>query len=430
MSAGQRARYRILLVSNLLPPQVEGGAERVAWGELRGLASRGHQVCGLAPQWGDLSPREDVEEEGPGPAVYRVPSPSRRSRRPGNEFAANPRLLRKFSELLLELDPDLIHFHHLNGISLRLPAMARRRGFRTLATLHDGWGVCPKGFLLKPDGSRCSGFQSFRCVSCLGSERRKRFSTRRVALLVGRNRRVRREMRRIDRLLFPSRHHREMYVRAGFSAERTRLLPNPAPPPPLLPVPPPDGSATGPLRLLYLGSLPTHKGIEVLLDALAQVSADTARLVLHGIEVPEELAWFAAAVRERRLEDRVEHRGYLSGARVPEAISRADLLVVPSLGVENSPLSILEAMARGRPVIASRLGGIPELVEDGVSGCTFPPGDAGALRSLIERLASDRSGLQRMGARAGVAVGARGLPAHLDRLEGLYAELLEPSRNG
>ncbi len=425
MTARRPDSLRILVVSNLLPPQIEGGAERVAWREMRGLASRGHDVRGLTVEWGDEKPRGDDGEEHAPIEVTRVAISSRLARRAGHEFAANRLFQRAFDSLLKAFRPQVVHFHNLNGLPASLPGRARRSGTPVVATFHDGWGVCPKSILLRPGNRICRGAESVACVPCV-TEGRKPLSWRRRVLVTARNGRVRRALVPLNRLLFPSRHHLELYVRCGFPRERCRLLPNPIPEPTAVAVK--SGARGGEaLQLLYLGSVPSEaKGIDVLLDALAQLPPQTARLVLHGRLGSREAEWLEQAVAERDLAPRVEHRGPLVASLVSAAMAACDVLVFPSRCVENSPLTILEAMAARRPVIASRVGGIPELVRDGETGFTFPVGDASALAGRIRDI-GDLSTRKRMGENAGAAVEDRKLGDHLAALESIYVELLDAS---
>lgn len=139
-------------------------------------------------------------------------------------------------------------------------------------------------------------------------------------------------------------------------------------------------------RLLCVGRLIPVKGHLVLLRALAQARARIPELVLdlagHG---PLEPA-LRAYVRELRLTDAVRFLGFVSP--VQDAIEDAAIVVVPSLG-EGFGMVALEAMERSRPVIASDVGGLPEIVQDGVSGLVVPAGDAEALADAIIALAAD-----------------------------------------
>jgi len=427
----ERDGLRILMVSNLLPPQVIGGAELVAWRELRGLAARGHEVRGLTMDWPDPPPLAREEQETL-PEIVRVPVPARPrglerrafSREAGREFAVNPTLEQAFEALLARFRPDLVHFHQLRGLSLRLPAQARHRGAWLVASIHDVWGICPNALLLKPEGGLCGGASGLACLRCLEAARGARFGRRHRLEIVLRNARVRRALSGFDRLVFPSRHHLLAFTAAGYPRARCRLLRNPAPDVDCVRPTPPGDAPQEPLRLLFLGSLAEHKGAEVLLEAMVGLSARTARVVLHGRATAEQRERLERILAARRLHDRVQHAGFVSPELVSQTLLRFDAVVVPSLAAENCPLAVLEALALGRPVIASRVGGIPELVRSGENGLLFTPGDAGGLRSAIAQLASDRRRLREMGEQGRAAVEKLGLSGHIDALEAIYSEAL------
>jgi glycosyltransferase involved in cell wall biosynthesis len=147
-------------------------------------------------------------------------------------------------------------------------------------------------------------------------------------------------------------------------------------------------------RLLCVGRLIPVKGHLVLLRALAQARARVTGLTLdlagHG---PLEPA-LKAYVRELGLDDAVRFLGFVSP--VQRAIEDAAVVVVPSLG-EGFGMVALEAMERGRPVIASAVGGLPEIVEDGVTGLVVPAGDAEALADAIVELTADLPRAAEMG---------------------------------
>jgi glycosyltransferase involved in cell wall biosynthesis len=140
--------------------------------------------------------------------------------------------------------------------------------------------------------------------------------------------------------------------------------------------------------VLYLGRLSREKGVETLLRA--HEAAGTWDLVVAG-----------TGPLERGLQMRYRNAqfvGQLSGQALKATIGGASAIVVPSEWYENCPMSVLEAMAYGKPVVASRIGGIPELVVDGETGVLFEPGDAGELQRHVSRLMGDASLRPRMGA--------------------------------
>ncbi len=178
-------------------------------------------------------------------------------------------------------------------------------------------------------------------------------------------------------------------------------------------------------RLLCIGRLIPIKGHLVLLRAVAQARARVPGLVLDVAgRGPLEPALKAYA-RELGIEGAVRFLGFVSP--VQAAIEEAAVVVVPSLG-EGFGMVALEAMERARPVIASTVGGLPEIVADGETGLVVPPADAEALAEAIVALAGDLPRAAEMGRAARTRALEEFTPGRcVERVESLYARALEPA---
>jgi glycosyltransferase involved in cell wall biosynthesis len=176
--------------------------------------------------------------------------------------------------------------------------------------------------------------------------------------------------------------------------------------------------AGGEPRLLCVGRLIPIKGHLVLLRALAQARQRVPGLTLDVAGRGPLDSALKAYTRELGLEDAVRFLGFVSP--IEDAFQRAAIVVVPSLG-EGFGMVALEAMERARPVIVSAVGGLPEIVEDGVTGFVVPPGDAEALADAVVALASDLGRAAEMG-RAGRARALAEFPPERSaaRIEELY----------
>lgn len=163
--------------------------------------------------------------------------------------------------------------------------------------------------------------------------------------------------------------------------------------PGLGPEPEPE-RAPGAMHLVYVARLTPLKGGRPLIAAMAALreSHPNIRLTVVG-DGPDRAHLEAAA---RPLGDAVRFAGYLSQDEVAEVLADADAFCLPSFA-EGVPVSLMEAMAAGLPVIASRITGIPELIEDGASGLLIPASDTRALTRAIARLADDPDLRRRMG---------------------------------
>ncbi|HYO75605.1 MAG TPA: glycosyltransferase family 4 protein, partial [Thermoanaerobaculia bacterium] len=175
--------------------------------------------------------------------------------------------------------------------------------------------------------------------------------------------------------------------------------------------------------LVTVSVLRPAKGIEFLLDAAKRVD-NAVFLILGDGNKREE--WQALAAQQG-IGDRVRWAGYRTD--VDTILAGCDALVHPSLD-DAFPTVLLEAMAAGLPVVATRVGGIPEIVNDGATGILVPPGDAEALASGIEELLSDRERMRRMGALAtDSAITRFSTAAWVSRLTAVYDEVLRRPRS-
>jgi glycosyltransferase involved in cell wall biosynthesis len=158
-----------------------------------------------------------------------------------------------------------------------------------------------------------------------------------------------------------------------------------------------DGPPGGDGPILFVGRLASVKGIPVLLDAMSRVrkAHPRATLILIG-DGPERPAIEAAVRADADLATAVTFAGYQSQEDVARHLATASMLVLPSFA-EGVPVVLMEAMAAGKPVIASQVGGVAELVKDGVSGRLVPAGDDHALEAAITWLLADPTARQRMG---------------------------------
>ena len=145
-----------------------------------------------------------------------------------------------------------------------------------------------------------------------------------------------------------------------------------------------------------MGRLDPVKGALLLIEAMALVlkTHPDARLTLAGDGPARRAAELCAA--ERGLGASVRFTGYLTQGQVAELLSQSDMLVLPSFA-EGLPVVYMEALASRIPVVASRVAGVPELVEDGIVGYAVPPGDVATLADRICRLLSDPEAARAMG---------------------------------
>ncbi|WP_299130306.1 glycosyltransferase family 4 protein [uncultured Amaricoccus sp.] len=308
--------------------------------------------------------------------------------------------------------PEIVHLHGLDRIGAEvLPALRRLAPrARIVLTLHDYQLICPNdGLMLTPrDGARCDLAGADRCHRCFPEISAARHALRRAHLMA--------LLDLVDVFLAPSAFLRDRFVAWGLDPARVRLVPNAVPAMPLAGTAP----RARPNRFAFLGNIARHKGVLTLLEAAARLTGDDLRVTLHG-----GLGWAEDSFRAEfathlgAARPVAQHLGAYSRAEVAELIQRADWIVVPSIWWENAPLVILEAQAAGRPVITSGIGGMAELVADGINGLHVRPGDAAALAETMREVADQPE----LWARLAKAAPKRDYDAFVEAHVRLYAEL-------
>ncbi len=266
--------------------------------------------------------------------------------------------------MLVKEEPDVVLTHNLKGLGVRAARCIQEAGIRHIHTIHDVQLSVPSGLLI------------------YGEEKRSMNTgwPRRVYEWM-----VRRSLGRPDVIVSPSKYLAQFYAERGFfRGVDVRVLSNPAPKP-LSSVVRPASPMAGPVRFLFVGQLEEHKGINLLLEAMDHLTFAFEIHVVGDGRLAEQVT--ARAKRDAR----VFVHGFISLEHIKKLMAQSDAVVIPSLCYENSPTVIYESFQIGTPVIASRIGGIPELVTDGKSGLLVEPGSVLSLAHAMERLTSERA---------------------------------------
>jgi glycosyltransferase involved in cell wall biosynthesis len=205
-------------------------------------------------------------------------------------------------------------------------------------------------------------------------------------------------------------------VEEHYAARAVEVLPNAAPAPVDGPVPAP--APAGEAKLLYIGGFHDPvKGGEVLLDALPAILAahPGVRVTIAGPGEPPE--------RLRAVNGSASWLGWLDAEAKATALREADIFLLPSTS-EGLPVALLEAMAYGKPIVATRVGGIPDVLADGTEGLLVPPGDVEALSSAVTTLVADPDRAWSLGRAAKERVVEFGPPTIAKRLDLVYQEVI------
>lgn len=173
------------------------------------------------------------------------------------------------------------------------------------------------------------------------------------------------------------------------------------------------------VNILFLGELGKRKGIYDLLDVLADMRDSNVKLMFGG---NGEVDKVISRITELGIKEKTVYLGWVSGAEKIDVFNIADIFVLPSYN-EGLPISILEAMSYGLPILSTTVGGIPEIVENGVNGFLIEPGDKNALCEYLEELVLNKTKRLEMGEKSRLVV-ADHLPGSVEfQLKNLYNSL-------
>ncbi len=194
---------------------------------------------------------------------------------------------------------------------------------------------------------------------------------------------------RLDRLLVGSRFMRDELLQNGFPKEKVHIVhPNVD-----MKYSTPSNVPNEPV-ILYVGQLIKGKGVDLLLQALARLSADFSALIIGVGNAEQHLKELAHSLN---LDGRVHFKGWIANESLPEFYSRARIVTVPCRWPEPFGMIGLEAMSHGRPVVAFDVGGISDWLEHEVTGLLIPEQDTEGLAKALTRLLEDLDACQRMG---------------------------------
>ncbi len=302
----------------------------------------------------------------------------------------NQKAYRRLLRLVKKYRAEIVHFH--NTFPLLSPACyyaARRGGAAVVQTLHNYRLLCPGATFFR-EGKACDAC-SRRLLPWPAIHRRcyrgSLVATAGVSATTRVHRFIGTYSRQVDAFIALTEFSRSKFVEAGLPESRLHVKSI------FLMRDPGRGPEEG-RYALFVGRLAPEKGLSVALEVWRQVGASLPlRIVGDGLLAPQvecEAATAGNVVWERRL----SHEEYW------RALEGAAFLIVPSLWYEGLPGVVVEAFAAGRPVIASRIGSLAEIVRDGETGVLFEPGSPAALAAAVERLAGDPAERRRLGENA------------------------------
>jgi glycosyltransferase involved in cell wall biosynthesis len=405
---------RVLLLNTYHYPR--GGSETHAFALAELLRSHGHEVRFFGMDHPQNLPSEDspfwVSEIDFGQL--------NRSRTPRAAWKVLGRTLysresrRQLDRLLATWMPDVAHIHNIHGhISPSVLDSLVAHRVPVVWTLHDYRLLCPATHFLSRGlvCEECRGHRYWKCA--VNRCKRGSLAASSVAALEATVHRYLRIQSKVSVYIAPSEFLRSKFIEFGYPADKVIFVRNFLPEQ-LESFP---SNPAGPAA--YIGQLAPWKGVEAAVSAVASLPGRRLTIVGGGPDRDR----LDHAVDRLGVRDRVNFTGPVDRSGVLDALAECAFVVVPSVWYENCPYSVMEAQAAGRPVIASRIGGLPELVSEGQNGLVVAPADAEALAGAMKLLWEDGPLVDRLSAGAACTSAEYAPDAYYRSLMEVYGSL-------
>jgi glycosyltransferase involved in cell wall biosynthesis len=395
---------------------IRGGSERVFHDEMNMLKDHNHQVAAFCRSH-NLDPQYEFSEFFPYLLETEKFGLSSESIKTATEIVYSWHARRKLSLFLDAWNADLGHLHNIYGrLSTSVIDELWKRKIPAVLSLHDYKLICPSYKLTKAGGvcEDCKGFKFYYAIKnkC---HKNSSLASGLYALESYFNYFRKCYLNKISFLISPSDFLRNKFIEFGWNPEQIKTVPNFINSDLLRP------NFDKGDYFLYIGRISREKGVATLLKSFSGLPSD-ARLLIAGTgPLENELK------KKNANHPGISFIGYLTGEKLSSAIRNARAVVVPSEWYENSPMSILEAMAYGKPVIGARIGGIPEMIHDNETGCLFR---SGSVEELTEKLlyvnTLSNQKIQQMGYSARSFVQEKHSPrSHYDKLSFVYRSAIK-----
>jgi glycosyltransferase involved in cell wall biosynthesis len=408
---------KICIATHHFPPDYYAGAELYAFLLAKYLILSGNEVEVVTIESiedGELEPRCEIDIYQ-GIKVHRLFFNHYLAERPFQMLYRNPYLGAWFAKFFSDYQPQLLHVNSGYLLGGTVIEEAKKKGIPTALTLHEYWFLCPINSLLQTSGRICSEpVPASQCKWCmLAKKRRFRVIDEKTNGLLGnayartlsnpllrsiadqdedirdindRRAYLKRVFQMVDLVISPSKFLIEKMEAYGFQHPNMVQLPYG-----LETIPtdlPHREEFPEKLCIGYRGRVSPEKGIDILIEAFKRVPGEQLSLRIYG-GINEKKPYDRQLLSMAKDDRRIHFMGRYSNQDLPKIMESIDISVVPSRWYENQPYTILESFAYGIPVIATDLGGMSEMIDDGGNGLLFKLNDVKDLAYQLQKFVSD-----------------------------------------
>lgn len=366
---------KICFISNLYPPNVLGGAEIIVEKMASSIQMMGHEVIVITTSPDNnkhMTTRNGIK-------VYQINTTRVYPTYKQTEASAiqkplwhlfdlyNRKTLDAVKSILLDEEVDIIHVNNYKGLSLSCFKAGHELGIPLVYESHDFSLICPRANLIRGNNTLCDG-RSFVCDEYVKIQRRLLDDY--VDLLISPSEFMINKFRRNN--FFTNTPCVKIPLGTDFKFEGNH------------------SKSYDTIDITYIGTLGKHKGVQTLICAFKEISEENIRLHIVGKGYDEEE--FKQMAQE---DSRITFHGFVDNEKILDFYVNSNVLVIPSICYDNSPLVIYESFCTGTPVIGSDIGGIPELITDMENGLLFEAGNVESLKEKLVKIINDKELLKR-----------------------------------
>ena len=372
-------KLNILFVSHNFPPEHFAGVENYTYQLAKGMAKYGHQVSVFYPNIRFGQDKVKLEKSKyDNLTIYKIFVKN------NNDIIShikNHEIEELFSNLINKNIFDIIHFQHTyHYLPFSLIEIAKDKKIPVCITLHDFWFMCLRTHMFIENKKKiCSGPESAeKCVKCVFEDTTIYMEKERcqalTKLLEYRCKYIRKLFKEVDIIAAPSQYLFYKYTSYNLGLNNIEILP--------LGIKPVEicrrNNNRNNINFGYIGSIQKLKNIEYLVDEFVTLKGNS-KLIIRGNGLKKSIEELKSKIK---FFDNIDYKGPYSPTELPQILSEFDVLIVPSY-IENYPLVVREALSAKIPVIASNVGGIPEIITHMENGILFNPKIKGELKKHL-----------------------------------------------
>jgi len=375
-----KSSFNILFVVHGFPPNNLSGTEIYTYNLAKELVTQGYKITVLFPiNAPNLKAGSIIEEVYDGIKILKLNIPAKHNL---DELFYQTDIYESLVQFLQKNSFSLVHIHHLLGFSISIIPVLKTFNLPIILTAHDEWLICEQCHLINADGNYCNPgpISSEYCAMCFLTRNRLPINHDYIQKIVGSfvSRRCNhlKNLLLLDKILIPSRFVLDIFQKHGFDHPDLEIFPLGIKKLSL----PQKQSFNGKLRITYIGNIMYTKGLDTLIQAANQLPPDRFMIRIYGKIFDPNYFKYVMSLANTGVN--IEYKGAYTPEDLPKILSETDIAVNPSRS-ESYSFTIRECLECKVPVIASRVGGIPEIIQDGVNGYLFTAGDPNDLARKI-----------------------------------------------